>query len=153
MNNIQVDYLINGRYYRVLGSSYKGGEKLTCIVDCPMEGCKTTYGDVGVVDEEYGLVVFPNGEKFANKGDKFLKLRCYFDGMATKELIGYCDIHCETDRALFSREQVAQMIYLAGEPDTWDSPNVIVTCSVKWISLKEEMKALVALARERIKVY
>ena len=151
--DIQSGYLINGRHYRVIGSSYNGGDKLTCIVDCPAEGCKTTYGDVGVVDEEYGLVVFPNGEKFANKGEIFLKLKCYFEGMDTKGLIGYCDIHCETERALFNCEQVAQMVYLAGEPDAYEHPEVIATSPMKWLSLTEEMKELVALARERIKVY
>jgi len=61
--------------------------------------------------------------------------------MNDNDLIGYCDIHCETPRALFNGKQINRMLELAGEtqrvpPDTW-------------LSLHEDMKVLVKRARAR----
>lgn len=36
--------------------------------------------------------------------------------MNDNELIGYCNIHCETDLALFHKNHVRRMFELAGEP-------------------------------------
>lgn len=76
--------------------------------------------------------------------------RCFYSHMDAKELIGYCDIHCETPRALFSKEQVAQMILLAGEPDDWDAPEDFANGIKAWYCFKEEMKELVKLATARL---
>ncbi len=75
--------------------------------------------------------------------------RCFYSAMTAERLIGYCDLHCETPRALFGRDMVAQMVLLAGEPEDWDSPEDIAS-GQKWMSLKEEMKELVNLATKRM---
>ena len=61
--------------------------------------------------------------------------------MNDNELIGYCDSHSETERALFCREHVERMLKLAGIENKCDLP--------AFISLKGEMKNLVTRARER----
>ena len=63
-------------------------------------------------------------------------------GMTDRELIGYCDIHCESERALFNERQINRMIELAGYPSGF----VREVC-VGWYSVHEEMKELVRLAR------
>lgn len=68
--------------------------------------------------------------------------------MTDEELIGYCDFHSETPRALFHSEQVLRMIKLANAYPWYcdidpDNSNDLLN----WISLHEEMKNLVDLAR------
>ena len=46
----------------------------------------------------------------------------YYPYMGKDELIGYCDINCETPRALFSREMFAQMVEYAGRPENYQTP-------------------------------
>jgi hypothetical protein len=65
--------------------------------------------------------------------------------MTDVELIGYCDIHCETPRAMFNDVHINRMIELAGFPA--DFPR---TVSRGWYSLHEDMKDLVKLARDRL---
>jgi len=62
--------------------------------------------------------------------------------MTDDDLIGYCDLHCKTPRALFNGNQINRMISLAGSclaPIPEDS----------WISLHETMEGLVRAARKR----
>jgi len=65
--------------------------------------------------------------------------------MTDLELIGYCDIHCETPRAMFNDAQINRMIELAGFPESFPR-----TVSRGWYSLHEDMKDLVKLARDRL---
>ena len=65
--------------------------------------------------------------------------------MKGEHLIGYCEIHCKTERALFSRQQVNDMIELAGFPE-----HFVGQIRQSWISLHEEMEELCKLARKRI---
>lgn len=63
--------------------------------------------------------------------------------MTDDELIGYCQIHCETPRALFHADHVNRMLVLAGrEPQDLEG----------FYSLHEEMEELCKLARERLNV-
>ncbi len=62
--------------------------------------------------------------------------------MTDEELIGYCEIHCETERALFHANDINRMFVLAGEPD----PNL-----TGWYSVHEEMEELCKKARKRMK--
>ena len=63
--------------------------------------------------------------------------------MTDIELIGYCEIHCTTERALFSAEHVNHMIELAGNPPGFKRQN-------GWVSAHAEMQELCDLARARI---
>lgn len=63
--------------------------------------------------------------------------------MTDIELIGYCGIHCATERALFSAEHVNRMIELAGNPPGFKRQN-------GWVSAHAEMQELCDLARARI---
>lgn len=65
-------------------------------------------------------------------------------GMTDVELIGYCEIHCETPVALFSPQHTNRMLELAGFPVNF------VRSTDRWLSLHEEMKELCALARQRL---
>lgn len=67
--------------------------------------------------------------------------------MNGEQLIGYCEIHCKTERALFSRQQVNAMIELAGFPEDYVSQ---IPPMISWVSLHEEMEELCRLARKRI---
>jgi hypothetical protein len=60
--------------------------------------------------------------------------------MNDDELIGYCEIHCTTERALFSANQINRMIVLAGLGDH----NALTP---GWYPMHEEMQELVDLAR------
>lgn len=40
---------------------------------------------------------------------------CERAGMTPDELIGYCALHCESERALFSGAQLSAISFLAGE--------------------------------------
>ena len=62
------------------------------------------------------------------------------------ELIGYCDLHCETPRALFNGTQVNRMISLAGHPASF----VRAVPEDVWLSVHEDMKDLCSLARARL---
>ena len=64
--------------------------------------------------------------------------------MTDDELIGYCDIHCETPRALFSGDQINRMVELAGR-----TPRRLSASG--WFSMHEDMKVLVADARAKLK--
>jgi hypothetical protein len=66
-------------------------------------------------------------------------------GMTDPELIGYCDIHCESERALFNERQINRMIELAGYPDGF-----VRDVSIGWYSVHDEMKALVRVAQVSI---
>lgn len=59
------------------------------------------------------------------------------------ELIGYCEIHCTTERALFAAEHVNRMIELAGYPPGFMRQG-------GWVSAHEEMQELCDLARARM---
>lgn len=63
--------------------------------------------------------------------------------MTDIELIGYCEIHCTTERALFSAEHVNRMIELAGNPPGFKRQN-------GWVSAHAEMQELCDLARARL---
>lgn len=64
--------------------------------------------------------------------------------MTDEELIGYCDIHCETPRALFVGAHINRMIELAGAP-----PGFVQVPADRFYSVKDPMKELVKLATER----
>lgn len=56
--------------------------------------------------------------------------------MEDDELIGYCELHCQTTRALFHFEHVNRMIELAGFPDNYPKK---LDGSKEWYSLHKEM--------------
>ena len=70
--------------------------------------------------------------------------------MTDEELIGYCELHCTTERALFHVDHLDRMLELAGRPDGY-----VKTCKdwvTKWYSVHEdEMLPLCNLARERMR--
>ena len=61
-------------------------------------------------------------------------------------LIGYCEIHCETPRALFKGTHINRMLALAGRPKNF----VQSVPDDGWYSMHEDMALLCRLARERI---
>ena len=75
--------------------------------------------------------------------------RIFYSGMEKDELVGYCDIHCETEIALFHQEMYAQMIEYAGCPENYPSPDEVIECSTEFHSMHENMKTLVYLARSK----
>jgi hypothetical protein len=58
-----------------------------------------------------------------------------------KDLVGYCELHCETERALFHRRDLNRMFELAGD--------VRRATGDGFVSVHEEMKELCAKARSR----
>ena len=60
-----------------------------------------------------------------------------------KKLIGYCSLHCHTERALFSGRDVARMFELAGEP-LEHPPD-----ASQFFSMHDEMMELVTKAQKR----
>lgn len=62
---------------------------------------------------------------------------------SAEALIGYCEIHCETERALFSHDHINKMIQLAGHTDLAIVPE-------GFYSLHEPMKELCRRARRRL---
>jgi hypothetical protein len=58
--------------------------------------------------------------------------------MTNDEFIGYCEIHCTTERALFSGTHVNRMLDLAGFPPGFEKQ---VEAS-NWFSVHEEMAEL-----------
>lgn len=67
-------------------------------------------------------------------------------GMTDNELIGYCETHCRTERALFHADQINRMIVLAGMSNTL--PGIPENA---FRSMHETMVDLCELARERQK--
>lgn len=64
--------------------------------------------------------------------------------MTDRELIGYCRLHCKTERALFNANHVNRMLELAGHPDGF------VKRVNGWLSVHDEMLELCDLAEKRI---
>jgi len=64
-----------------------------------------------------------------------------------ESLIGYCEIHCETERALFHVTQINEMIKLAGYPKGFMKE----ISGEDFYSLHGPMEELCKLARARIK--
>jgi hypothetical protein len=60
--------------------------------------------------------------------------------MTDDQLIGYCALHCTTERALFSADQINRMLDLAGLPRQRLSG---------WYSMHEDMAELSRLARAK----
>lgn len=73
----------------------------------------------------------------------------YYHGMDIGILVGYCNLHSETPRALFHKDMVAQMIDYAGNPKDYPTAEEMANAEIEWHSLKEEMKTLVNLCREK----
>lgn len=67
-------------------------------------------------------------------------------GMTDLELIGYCDLHCETELALFRGDHINRMIELAGHPSGF----VARVDPTAFIGAHAEMKELCRLARDRL---
>lgn len=85
----------------------------------------------------------PNLELVANN-----KYRTFYPHMERDELIGYCDLHRKSQRALFSREMIAQMVEYAGCPEDFPNPQEIMRYQ-EFIGTHEPMKKLVDLARSQ----
>ena len=68
--------------------------------------------------------------------------------MTDDELIGYCEIHCETPRALFHFGHINRMIKLAGFPENYPRE---LDGSIEWYSMHEDMSYLCEQARQRTK--
>ena len=68
-------------------------------------------------------------------------------GMTDGQLIDYCETHCQTPRALFSREQVKRILQLAGEPINFLKVNEVDTNLGEWTEIREQMWDLTRLAR------
>jgi hypothetical protein len=62
------------------------------------------------------------------------------------DLIGYCELHCQTERALFSGKHINRMLALAGHPE----PYVREVPEERFFSVHSEMENLCKLARERL---
>ncbi len=69
--------------------------------------------------------------------------------MNDDDLIGYCDLHCKTERALFHWTHINRMIALAGYPKDFVRE---LDGSVQWVSLHEPMQFLVDRARTKKKL-
>lgn len=67
--------------------------------------------------------------------------------MDDDHFIGYCEIHCKTERALFSGAQINRMLDLAGNPPDF----VRWLPASNWYSVHEPMQELCDLAKARIK--
>lgn len=65
-----------------------------------------------------------------------------FEDMSDEDFIGYCEVHCETPRALFSGDQINRMIRLA-QLD-------IIYPRNEWFTMHDSMRKLCELARERL---
>ena len=60
-----------------------------------------------------------------------------------ENLIGYCEIHCQTERALFSTSQINEMLKVAGYPEGY----VREVEGTGFYSMHESMEDLCKLAR------
>lgn len=66
--------------------------------------------------------------------------------MTDKEIPGYCEIHCRTERALFHCSTINSLIRLAGYPENY------VREVSGWLSAgPEEIDFLVDLAKKNLK--
>lgn len=68
--------------------------------------------------------------------------------MEDEELIGYCEIHCQTPRALFNSQQINRMLVLAGHPKGYPKeiePN-------RWVTVHADMEDLCKIARKRLAI-
>jgi hypothetical protein len=54
--------------------------------------------------------------------------------MTDEQLIGYCAIHCTTERTLFSDTQINRMLALAGHPPEYEQ-RVSVWLSVRAVDM------------------
>lgn len=63
--------------------------------------------------------------------------------LAGDNLIGYCEIHCKTERALFKGIHINEMLELAGFPTNFPKS----VDPDQWISVHGEMEELCKLAR------
>ena len=77
-----------------------------------------------------------------------MKENKFYPKMEREELILYCLEHCNTEKALFHKSMVAQMISYAGCPFEYNSPEKIMKKDNEWYSLHEDMSNLVNLALE-----
>lgn len=64
--------------------------------------------------------------------------------MTDRELIGYCRLHCTTERALFHARHINRMLELAGHPEGF------VKRVDGWLSVHDEMQVLCDLAEKRL---
>lgn len=65
--------------------------------------------------------------------------------MTDEELLGYASLHCQTERALFSRYHVVRIMKLAGKKVTESSIPI-------WVAVRPDvMDPLVKEARARIR--
>lgn len=69
---------------------------------------------------------------------------------SAEQLIGYCELHCETERALFSGQQVNAMMALAGHAPEDFFDEGTGPSDPRWYTLKEAMRLLCSMARERL---
>ena len=72
----------------------------------------------------------------------------FYADMTREKLIGYSELHCETERGLFHKSMVAQMIEYAGRPERFISPEKIMADDRDWYAMGEPMSELVGLARK-----
>ncbi len=63
-----------------------------------------------------------------------------------ESLIGYCELHCETERALFNGSHINRMLELAGHPKGF----IRQVPADGWYSMHEDMAKLCELARARL---
>lgn len=63
--------------------------------------------------------------------------------MSDEELIGYCAIHCTTERALFHISHINRMLKLAGREELSHRDHG------EWHSMHEDMEQLVKEVREK----
>jgi hypothetical protein len=65
--------------------------------------------------------------------------------VTNEEFLGYFSVHCRTERALFSRDQVARLLRLSGDPRPLaNTPN--------WVAVYADVAdPLIAKARRRLK--
>ena len=65
--------------------------------------------------------------------------------MTDEQLIGYCEIHCRSERALFHADHINRLLELAGHPENY------VRRVSGWLSLHDDaMMPLCKLARNRL---
>lgn len=64
--------------------------------------------------------------------------------MTDRELIGYCRLHCKTERALFHADHINRMLELAGHPEYY------VRRVDGWLSVHDPMEHLCDLAEARL---
>lgn len=64
--------------------------------------------------------------------------------LTDEQFVNYCEIHCQTQRALFSGRDINRMLDLARGPDEY----IRYLPADEWFSVHEEMQELVDRARE-----